>query len=131
MKAMQVGLMLVVALALPDRASAKEWSKVMEQGRRETLIGAILLPTAAVLAATGAGVFVLETCTSCSGYQPNQGQVGFAGAIFSIAGMVGVLVSIPILIAGAVHKHQASRQLNLSAIPRQDPPPNLGLTLRF
>jgi hypothetical protein len=107
------------------------------KARVETIAGAVLLPVGFALAGAGAALIItnIKLCIyECRAAPPDQRRDrttqngGFAaGVALSAVGYAGVLSGVPLLIAGAVHKHRA-RQLDprLSIAPTFDSRGTLG-----
>lgn len=106
--------------AAPARADDEDANRLGEQGRKELIAGAVLLPLGVALVGGGAGMIISGICisfeSSCDG-KGNGGLVG-AGAAFSAFGYASVIASIGLFAAGGYHKVAARRLLEAA----HDPP---------
>jgi hypothetical protein len=120
-------LPLVPSLGEPSlEARRAQAAALRRKARKETIAGAVLLPLGAVLVGAGAGLFVFAlACEGCSSEKANT--AGITGLTLGAIGSAGVLSGIPLLIAGAVHKHRARRlDPRLSIAPTFDSRGTLG-----
>jgi len=125
-------ILVVIALAAPSRARAETtWVELRDQGQQETLAGAILLPVAVGMAGVGSGLLADNFNRL---FDPSFNYNAFwSGVGLTVAGSIGVLIAIPLLIAGAVHKKQARSHLHTADGAAPDPSRWSGaqLVLRF